>query len=83
MGEGEKWCMVTGGRGFAARHLVAMLIKYDMFSVRIADLAPNINLDSDEENGVLGQALKSGRAHYFCADLRDKSQVLKGSYFIQ
>ncbi|KAL3819083.1 hypothetical protein ACJIZ3_004988 [Penstemon smallii] len=77
MGGEEKCCVVTGGRGFAARHLVLMLIKYDMFTVRIADLGPTINLDPDEENGVLGEALKSGRAHYVSADLRDKSQVLK------
>ncbi|KAK6116860.1 hypothetical protein DH2020_049390 [Rehmannia glutinosa] len=73
----ERWCVVTGGRGFAARHLVVMLIKYGMFSVRVADLGPTIMLDSDEENGVLGEALKSGRAEYVSADLRDKSQVLK------
>ncbi|XP_073301684.1 3beta-hydroxysteroid-dehydrogenase/decarboxylase-like isoform X1 [Primulina huaijiensis] len=78
MGGGEeRWCVVTGGRGFAARHLVVMLIKYNMFSVRIADLGPTIKLDSDEENGVLGEALKSGRAVYVTADLRDKSQVFK------
>ncbi|KAL6533849.1 3beta-hydroxysteroid-dehydrogenase/decarboxylase isoform 2 [Orobanche hederae] len=70
-------CVVTGGRGFAARHLVAMLINYGMFSVRVADLCPSIKLDADEENGVLGEALKSGRAQYVSADLRDKSQVLK------
>ncbi|KZV28335.1 3beta-hydroxysteroid-dehydrogenase/decarboxylase isoform 2-like [Dorcoceras hygrometricum] len=76
-GEEEVWCVVTGGRGFAARHLVLMLIKYNMFSVRVADLAPTIKLDSDEESGVLGEALKSGRAVYVSADLRDKSQVLR------
>lgn len=81
MGGDEKWCLVTGGRGFAARHLVAMLIKYGMFSVRIADLGPTIKLDADEENGVLGEALKSGRAEYISADLRDKAQVLKGYWF--
>ncbi|KAL0393963.1 UNVERIFIED_CONTAM: 3beta-hydroxysteroid-dehydrogenase/decarboxylase isoform 2 [Sesamum latifolium] len=73
----ERWCVVTGGRGFAARHLVLMLIKYGMFSVRVADLGPTIKLDADEENGVLGEALKSGRAQYVSADLRDKSQLLK------
>ncbi|XP_057799392.1 3beta-hydroxysteroid-dehydrogenase/decarboxylase [Salvia miltiorrhiza] len=77
MGGEEKWCVVTGGRGFAARHLVVMLIKYGMFSVRIADLGPAIKLDKDEENGVLGEALKSGRAEYVSADLRNKAQVLK------
>ncbi|GMP63603.1 hypothetical protein CsSME_00025229 [Camellia sinensis var. sinensis] len=30
MGGEERWCVVTGGRGFAARHLVEMLIRYDM-----------------------------------------------------
>ncbi|KAI3454023.1 hypothetical protein Pfo_010686 [Paulownia fortunei] len=77
MGEEERWCVVTGGRGFAARHLVVMLIKYGMFSVRVADLGSTIMLDSDEENGVLREALMSGRAKYIAADLRDKSQVLK------
>lgn len=69
--------MVTGGRGFAARHLVEMIIKYEMFSVRIADLGPKIELEPSEENGTLGEALKSGRAQYVSFDLRDKAQVLK------
>lgn len=77
MGGEERWCVVTGGRGFAARHLVAMLIKYGMFSVRIADLGPTINLDPDEETGALSQALKCGRASYVSADLRNKSQVFE------
>ncbi|KAL0447506.1 UNVERIFIED_CONTAM: 3beta-hydroxysteroid-dehydrogenase/decarboxylase isoform 2 [Sesamum latifolium] len=77
MGGEERWCVVTGGRGFAARHLVVMLIKYDMFCVRIADLGPTVQLDPDEENGIVGEALKSGRAQYVSADLRDKSQVLE------
>ncbi|KAL3636213.1 3beta-hydroxysteroid-dehydrogenase/decarboxylase isoform 2 [Castilleja foliolosa] len=77
MDEDERWCVVTGGRGFAARHLVTMLLNYGMFSVRVADLGPTIQLDADEENGFLGEALRSGRAKYVSADLRDKSQVLK------
>ncbi|XP_016499608.2 3beta-hydroxysteroid-dehydrogenase/decarboxylase-like isoform X1 [Nicotiana tabacum] len=78
MGEGEeRWCVVTGGRGFAARHLVEMLIRYEMFHVRIADLCPDIKLEPDEEEGTVGKALRSGRAHYVSMDLRDKSQVLK------
>lgn len=68
---------MTGGRGFAARHLVDMLIRYEMFSVRIADLGPSINLDPNEEKGTLGEALRSGRAQYVSADLRDKAQVFK------
>ena len=77
--EGEqKWCVVTGGRGFAARHLVEMLIRSGRFSVRIADLGPSIKLEPSEEKGLLGEALQSGRAEYVSADLRDKAQVLKG-----
>ncbi|PSS01810.1 3beta-hydroxysteroid-dehydrogenase/decarboxylase [Actinidia chinensis var. chinensis] len=77
MGGEDRWCVVTGGRGFAARHLVEMLIRYDMFLVRVADLGPSIRLDPAEEKGTLGQALQSGRAQYVSADLCDKSQVLK------
>ncbi|KAH7854965.1 hypothetical protein Vadar_019656 [Vaccinium darrowii] len=77
MGGEDRWCVVTGGRGFAARHLVEMLIRYDMFFVRIADLGPSIKLDPTEETGTLGEALRSGRAQYVSADLCDKSQVLK------
>ncbi|KAK2970597.1 hypothetical protein RJ640_011786 [Escallonia rubra] len=73
----ERWCVVTGGRGFAARHLVEMLIRYEMFSVRIADLGPSIKLEPEEEKGTVGEALRSGHAQYVSADLRDKSQVLK------
>ncbi|KAF5748373.1 hypothetical protein HS088_TW04G00326 [Tripterygium wilfordii] len=73
----ERWCVVTGGRGFAARHLVEMLIKYGTYSVRIADLGPSIVLDPAEENGVVGEALQSGRAQYVSVDLRHKAQVLK------
>ncbi|KAI5653271.1 hypothetical protein M9H77_30458 [Catharanthus roseus] len=72
-----RWCVVTGGRGFAARHLVEMLIRYNMFSVRVADLAPSIKLEPHEESGTLGQALNSGRATYVSADLRDKSELVK------
>ncbi|XP_057787572.1 3beta-hydroxysteroid-dehydrogenase/decarboxylase-like [Salvia miltiorrhiza] len=74
---GERCCVVTGGRGFAARHLVVMLIQRGVYSVRISDLGPTIALDADEETGVLGSAFKSGRAQYVTADLRDKSQVLR------
>ncbi|KAL9229286.1 hypothetical protein vseg_004770 [Gypsophila vaccaria] len=77
MSSQERWCVVTGGRGFAARHLVEMLIRYEMFCVRIADLGPSLRLDPYEEEGTLGKALHVGRAQYVSADLRDKSQVLK------
>lgn len=70
--------MVTGGRGFAARHLVEMLIKGEMYSVIVSDLGSKIELEQYEENGVLGEALRSGRARYVTADLRVKEQVLEG-----
>uniref|UniRef100_A0A7N2R8B3 Reticulon-like protein n=1 Tax=Quercus lobata TaxID=97700 RepID=A0A7N2R8B3_QUELO len=73
----ERWCVVTGGRGFAARHLVEKLISYNMFLVRIADMGPTISLDPHEENGTLGQALRSAQAVYVSMDLRNKDQVLK------
>lgn len=81
MGE-EKWCVVTGGRGFAARHLVEMLIRYEIYHVRIADLGTTIKLDPSEEKGTLGKALQSGRALYVSMDLLNKSQVLKGLFLI-
>ncbi|KAJ7958431.1 Reticulon-like protein [Quillaja saponaria] len=77
MGVEERWCVVTGARGFAARHLVEMLIRCDIFHVRIADLGPSIELDPIEEKGILSEALRSGRAQYVCTDLRNKAQVLK------
>lgn len=73
----DRWCVVTGGRGFAARHLVEMLLKQETYSVRIADLGPKIELEPYEE-GILGEALQSGRAKYVPTDLRDKAQVVKG-----
>ncbi|XP_076947832.1 3beta-hydroxysteroid-dehydrogenase/decarboxylase-like [Bidens hawaiensis] len=76
-GPHERWCVVTGGRGFAARHLVDMLIRYEIYSVRVTDLAPDIKLEPYEERGNLGQALRLGRAQYVSMDLCDKSQVFK------
>lgn len=79
VGGGERWGVVTGGRGFAARHLVEMLLRSGEWCVRVADLVPSIKLDPHEEDGVLVDALRSGRAAYVSADLRNKAQVIKGS----
>ncbi|KAK4347665.1 hypothetical protein RND71_034004 [Anisodus tanguticus] len=65
------------GRGFAARHLVEMLIRYEIYHVRIADLGPTIKLEPSEDKGTLGNALQSGHAVYVSMDLLNKSQVLK------
>jgi 3-beta hydroxysteroid dehydrogenase/isomerase family len=75
---GERWCVVTGGRGFAARHLVEQLIRSGAWSVRIVDLAPTITLDPYEEDGLLGEAIRTVRAVYASADLRNKDQIIKG-----
>ncbi|KAJ4763000.1 Reticulon-like protein [Rhynchospora pubera] len=74
---GARWCVVTGGRGFAARHLVEQLLRSGSWSVRIADLGPTITLDPYEEEGLLGEAMRTGRAVYCSADLRNKDQVIK------
>lgn len=79
--EHEQWCLVTGGRGFAARHLVNMLIRYDIYVIRITDLNPDIKLEPHEENGSLGNALRSGRAQYVSMDIRNKAQVYKGNLY--
>ena len=73
-----RWCVVTGGRGFAARHLVTMLLRSGEWRVRVADLAPAITLDRKEEEGFLGAALREGQAVYASADLRDKAQIARG-----
>jgi sterol-4alpha-carboxylate 3-dehydrogenase (decarboxylating) len=78
-GGGGRWCVVTGGRGFAARHLVTMLLRSGEWRVRVADLPPAITLDRDEEEGYLGAALREGQAAYASADLRDKAQVARGA----
>lgn len=74
---------MTGGRGFAARHLVEMLLRNEEYSVRIADLPANIELEPHEENGLLGEALRSGRAQYISCDLRNKAQVLQGFHSLK
>ncbi|XP_020970303.1 3beta-hydroxysteroid-dehydrogenase/decarboxylase [Arachis ipaensis] len=73
----DRWCVVTGGRGFAARHLVEMLIQDNTYFVRIADLGATIELEPSEQLGTLSQALSSGRAQYVSLDLRNKEHVLK------
>ncbi|KAF3772068.1 3beta-hydroxysteroid-dehydrogenase/decarboxylase isoform 1 [Nymphaea thermarum] len=77
--EMRRVCVVTGGRGFVARHVVSMLLKQQTpgWVVRIADLRPTIVLEPGEESGVLGDALRSGRALYLSIDILDKAQVVR------
>ncbi|KAF0921363.1 hypothetical protein E2562_006935, partial [Oryza meyeriana var. granulata] len=72
-----RWCAVTGGRGFMAKHLVAALLRSGEWRVRVTDLAPAIAVDPVEENGVLGAALRDGRAVYASADVCDVAQLTK------
>ncbi|KAL5715164.1 3beta-hydroxysteroid-4alpha-carboxylate 3-dehydrogenas(decarboxylating) [Ranunculus cassubicifolius] len=71
-------CVVIGGRSFIGRSLVSLLFKSDKWLVRIADSHPSINLDPDEKNSLLSDAISSGRASYFQVDVRHKSQIIKG-----
>jgi hypothetical protein len=76
--DGLRWCVVTGGRGFMARHLVAALLRSGDWRVRITDLAPVATLEPDEE-GLLGAALRVGLAEYVSADVCDLAQLTKGN----
>ncbi|RLN19276.1 3beta-hydroxysteroid-dehydrogenase/decarboxylase isoform 1-like [Panicum miliaceum] len=48
-----RWCAVTGGRGFMARHLVAALLHSGEWHVRVTDLAPTIVLGPGENENLL------------------------------
>lgn len=54
-----------------------MLLRSGEWRVRVADLAQVISLDLDEEQGILGAAIREGQAVYASADLRDKAQLAK------
>lgn len=75
--KGRQVCLVTGGRGFLARHLVLRLIDEDRWIVRIADLAPAPALSAEEEEGPLGRAIRTGTAEYVPLDVRDTEQVAR------
>ncbi|KAJ4956546.1 hypothetical protein NE237_013329 [Protea cynaroides] len=69
-------CAVLGGQSFVGRSLVLQLLKSKKWILRIADSAPSLNLDLDE-NSVLSEALLTGHASYFQVDVRDKSQIIR------
>uniref|UniRef100_A0A0E0KEV2 3-beta hydroxysteroid dehydrogenase/isomerase domain-containing protein n=1 Tax=Oryza punctata TaxID=4537 RepID=A0A0E0KEV2_ORYPU len=58
-----------------ARHLVAALLRSGEWRVRVTDLAPAITLDPVEEKGLLGAALRDGRAVYAPANVCDIAQL--------
>jgi hypothetical protein len=85
--EAKKWCAVTGGRGFMARHLVAALLRSGEWRVRVADLAQTIVLGREETEEVLGDGLRDGSAVYLQADVCNLHQLIQGElvyllYFI-
>ncbi|XP_047092917.1 3beta-hydroxysteroid-dehydrogenase/decarboxylase-like [Lolium rigidum] len=70
-----RWCAVTGGRGFMARHLVVVLLRSGGWRVRIIDLGPEAILEPAEKDGLLGAALRDGRAVYVSADICELSEL--------
>ncbi|TKV95645.1 hypothetical protein SEVIR_9G376200v4 [Setaria viridis] len=72
-----RWCAVTGGRGFMARHLVAALLRSGKWRVRVTDLAPAIVLGPGEVEALLSDALRDGRAVYARADICNVDQLIE------
>jgi sterol-4alpha-carboxylate 3-dehydrogenase (decarboxylating) len=73
-----RWCAVTGGRGFMARHMVLALLRSGRWRVRIMDLRADAALTPDEDDGLLGAALRDGRAVYISANVCELAQLTKG-----
>ncbi|KAG0550857.1 hypothetical protein BDA96_01G373700, partial [Sorghum bicolor] len=69
-----RWCAVTGGRGFMARHLVAALLRSG-WHVRVTDLAPSLVLGPGETEDLLRDALGDGRAVYASVDVCNFEQL--------
>lgn len=76
-----RWCAVTGGRGFMARHLVAALLRSGEWCVRVTDLAPAVVLGRGEQEELLGSSLRNGRAVYASADVCNPDQLVKGAFW--
>ncbi|AQL06019.1 3beta-hydroxysteroid-dehydrogenase/decarboxylase isoform 2 [Zea mays] len=74
---GRRWCAVTGGRGFMARHLVAALLRSGEWLVRVTDLAPDVVLGLGDTEDVLDDALRDGRAVYASADVCNLDQLIQ------
>ncbi|XP_002467717.2 3beta-hydroxysteroid-dehydrogenase/decarboxylase [Sorghum bicolor] len=72
-----RWCAVTGGRGFMARHLVAALLRSGEWRVRVTDLTPTIVLGPGETEEIFGDALRDGRAIYASADVCNLEQLIE------
>ncbi|KAK3146997.1 hypothetical protein QOZ80_3BG0276380 [Eleusine coracana subsp. coracana] len=72
-----RWCAVTGGRGFMARHLVAALLRSGKWRVRVTDLAPAVVLGRGEMEELLSSSLHDGQAVYASADVCNLDQLVK------
>ncbi|XP_051218418.1 3beta-hydroxysteroid-dehydrogenase/decarboxylase-like [Lolium perenne] len=72
-----RWCAVTGGRGFMARHMVLALLRSGRWRVRIMDLRADAALTPEEDDGLLGAALRDGRAVYISANVCELAQLTK------
>lgn len=72
-----KTCAVLGGRGFVGRALVERLLYLGNWTVRVADSCKPSELRHSDS--LLADALASRRATYFQVDVRDKSQIVKGT----
>jgi sterol-4alpha-carboxylate 3-dehydrogenase (decarboxylating) len=77
-----RWCAVTGGRGFMARHLVAALLRSGEWRVRVTDLAPSLVLGPGETVEIFSDALRDGRAVYASVDVCNLEQLIKGNKYI-
>ncbi|OQU92437.1 hypothetical protein SORBI_3001G343832 [Sorghum bicolor] len=75
-----RWCAVTGGRGFMARHLVAALLRSGEWRVRVTDLTPTLVLGPGETEEIFGDALRDGRAIYASADVCNLEQLIKDTF---
>jgi len=76
-----RWCAVTGGRGFMARHLVAALLRSG-WHVRVTDLAPSLVLGPGETEDLLRDALGDGRAVYASVDVCNFEQLTTGDILL-
>lgn len=74
--------MVTGGRGFMARHLVAALLRSGQWFVLVTDLAAAIELGPGETEELLSYALHDGRAVYSSVDICSLGQLIRGEYIL-
>ncbi|XP_047049974.1 3beta-hydroxysteroid-dehydrogenase/decarboxylase-like [Lolium rigidum] len=77
-----RWCAVTGGRGFMGRHLVMALLRSGGWRVRITDIGADAALEPVENEGLLGAALRDGRAVYVCADVCKLGQLTEGTVIL-